>query len=84
MNTIQDIPSISSQVITYLTKNKKRKTKWGNGWISGGELENIVIKHNGSTTRRICRLMAESEIIQKDYFKAVEKLRPIVFYKISK
>jgi hypothetical protein len=71
----QNIPTVSSQVLTYLKKKKGR-------WVSVGELEEIVQKHNGSSTSRICRYMAEDGDIQRDYKKIVQGLRPLVFYKI--
>lgn len=71
----QNIPTVSSQVLTYL---KKKKGKW----ISVGELEDIVHHHNGSSTSRICRMMAEENIIKREYIKKVPKLRALVHYKL--
>jgi hypothetical protein len=73
-NIFTPIPTISSQILSYLKKHKR--------WVSVGELESIVVKHNGSSTSRICRYMAEDGDIKKDYKKVVPRLRPLVFYHI--
>jgi len=67
-------PTVSSQVLTYLKKHRR--------WVSVGELEDIVQKHNGSSTSRICRYMAEDGEIKRDYIKVVPNLRSLVHYKI--
>jgi hypothetical protein len=68
------IPTVSSQVLTYLKKHKR--------WVGRGELEDIVQRHHGDSTSRILRYMAEDGEIQKDYKKIVPTIRPLVFYKI--
>jgi len=67
-------PTVSIQVLAYLKKHRR--------WVSVGELEDIVQKHNGSSTSRICRYMAEDGEIKRDYIKVVPNLRSLVHYKI--
>ena len=71
----QAIPTVSSQVLTYLKRHKGR-------WVGRGELEDVVMKHNGDSVSRICRYMAEAGDIKRDYKKIVPNLRPLVFYKV--
>ena len=72
MFTIQ--PSISSQILAYLKKNKK--------WVSGGELEDIVVGHKKSSAGRIARNLAEDGEIKVEYRKVNPRIRSVVFYRI--
>lgn len=72
--SFQNIPTVSSQVLTYLRKHRK--------WTGRGELERVVTGHNGDSVSRILRKMAVNGDIKVDYKKVVPRLRPLVFYRI--